>query len=59
MIISAMKTQPIELVQVTKFLGLYIDEHLTWQHHIDHCKKKASSGVYAINMCNKFYLKKP
>ena len=36
---------------MTKFLGLYIDEHLTWQHHIDHCKKKASSGVYAINMC--------
>ena len=45
------ETEPIELVQVTKFLGLYIDEHLTWQHHIDHCKKKASSGVYAINMC--------
>ena len=39
------ETEPIELVQVTKFLGLYIDEHLTWQHHIDHCKNKASSGV--------------
>ena len=23
------ETEPIELVQVTKFLGLYIDEHLT------------------------------
>ena len=45
------ETEPIELVQMTKFIGLYIDEHLTWQHHIDHCKKKASSGVYAINMC--------
>ena len=45
------ETEPIELVQVTKFLGLYIDEHLTWQHHIDHCKTKASCGVYAINMC--------
>ena len=45
------ETEPIKLVQVTKFLGLYIDEHLTWQHQIDHCKKKASGGVYAINMC--------
>ena len=42
------ETEPIELVQVTKFLGLYIDEHLTWQHHID---PLFSSGVYAINMC--------
>ena len=24
----------------TKFLGLYIDEHLSWKQHIDHCKNK-------------------
>ena len=40
----------IERVQATKFLGIHIDEHLTWEHHISHCKKNVSQGVYAINM---------
>ena len=40
----------IERVQSTKFLGIHIDEHLIWEHHINHCKKKVSQGVYAINM---------
>ena len=39
----------IERVQATKFLGIHIDEHITWEHHINHCKKKLSQGVYAIN----------
>ena len=40
----------LERVPCTKFLGLYIDEHLSWKQHIDHCKKKMSSGIYAKNM---------
>ncbi len=40
----------LERVQTTKFLGVFIDEHLTWKHHIDHVKKKVSKGIYAINM---------
>ena len=40
----------LERVPCTKFLGLYIDEHLSWKQHIDHCKKKMSSGIYAMNM---------
>ena len=40
----------LERVPCTTFLGLYIDEHLSWKQHIDHCKKKMSSGIYAMNM---------
>ena len=40
----------LERVQVTKCIGIHIDEHLTWEHHINHCKKNVSQGVYAINM---------
>ncbi len=45
-----MENEILEQVSNTKFLGLYIDEQLTWSKHIEHCKKKMSSGIYAINM---------
>jgi hypothetical protein len=32
--------EDLERVQNTKFLGLYIDEHLQWDSHISHCIKK-------------------
>ena len=38
----------LERVEVTKFLGIFIDQSLSWQHHINRCKSKISSGVYAI-----------
>ena len=41
--------EQLERVSHTKFLGLYIDEYLQWNHHISHCAKKISSGLYAIN----------
>ena len=36
--ISEIKVNDITIsrVNVTKYLGLYIDEHLTWDHHITH-----------------------
>ena len=40
----------IERVTCTKFLGLYIDERLQWCEHIEYCRKKVASGVYALNM---------
>ena len=40
----------LERVACAKFVGLFIDQHLTWDNHIEHCKKKVSKGVYAINM---------
>ena len=39
----------IERVDHTKFLGIYIDQNLSWQVHIDYCRKKIASGVYALN----------
>lgn len=37
-----MNCQEIEQVKSTKFLGLYIDDELTWKHHINHVVKKIS-----------------
>ena len=34
----------VELVETTKLLGVYIDQHLTWETHINViCKKIAKS----------------
>ena len=37
-----------------KFLGLYIDERLVWPEHINACRKKLTSVLYAINNVNHF-----
>jgi len=34
--------------QSTKFLGIHIDENLTWKQHIDAVKKKVTSALFAI-----------
>ena len=41
--------QPIELVKYTKFLGVYIDEELSWKHHIDQVVSEISqmTGIMA------------
>jgi hypothetical protein len=41
--------ESINRVPHVKFLGIIIDEHLDWHCHIDHCKRKMSSGMYALN----------
>lgn len=40
-------------VQETKFLGLIIDEHLSWDQHVDLIMKKTSSGLYALRQMAK------
>ena len=32
-----------------KFVGLFLDEYLTWEHQVQHVHNKLSSGNYAIN----------
>ena len=44
----------LERVNSTKFLVIHIDSHLTWEDHIEHCRSKLSSGIYAINMSKHF-----
>ena len=38
----------IERKQCVKFVGVYIDEHLAWHEHIQACKSKLISALYAI-----------
>ena len=32
-----------------KFVGIKLDEHLTWCHHLNHVRGKLSSANYAIS----------
>ena len=34
-----------------KFVGMNLDENLTWQFHITHICKKISSAIFALNAC--------
>lgn len=47
----------IHKVETVKFLGVHIDHKLEWTDHINNCKKKISSGLYALN-ASKRYLSK-
>ena len=31
--------------RVTEFLGIYIDENLTWKYHMDHICRKVSKSI--------------
>ena len=35
--------------QYFKFVGMKIDEHLTWEYHIKHIENKVSSASFALN----------
>ena len=47
----------IERVKLTKFLGVIIDEKLTWTHHISYIKNKISKGFGIILRARKFFNK--
>ena len=36
-------------VKYVKFLGLLIDENLTWKGHINHVNQKISKSLYMLN----------
>ena len=36
-----------------KFVGVHLDEYLTWEHHINHVINKVSSANYALNQLKK------
>ena len=42
----------LKQVSSTKYLGVYIDQHLTWQTHIDYILRLARGKVYSINRLN-------
>ena len=39
----------LKQVSSTKYLGLYIDQHLTWQDQINYVMKRVRGKIYAIN----------
>ena len=38
----------------TKFLGIYIDESLTWKKHLSHVNSKISRAIFSINQVKHF-----
>ena len=41
-------------VQSTKFLGVYIDDKLSWERHITYIKAKVAKGIGIINKARKY-----
>jgi len=39
----------LKQVTSTKFLGIHLDSHLTWETHINHISKKLTTGLYVLN----------
>ena len=42
-------SKPLKRVNVVKFLGIFIDENLTWKFHIDHVCNKMSKSIGIIS----------
>ena len=49
--------QYIKHVNECKFLGIYLDTHLTWKRHIEKISFKISSAIFAINRAKDFLSK--
>ena len=50
----AIHGQEIRHVNECKFLGIYLDTHLTWKRHIEIISSKISSAIFAINRARDF-----
>ena len=42
--------EKLDQVNSTKFIGVIIDSHLTWEYHIDLCISEVSRGIYTLNI---------
>jgi hypothetical protein len=47
--------QSLERIQSTKFLGVYIDEKLSWKQHIHYMQGKIAKAIGIINLCKKYF----
>ena len=45
---------PLEIVNTTKFLGIIIDENLTWKSHIDAISKTISRNIGMLSKMKHF-----
>ena len=48
--------EPLEKETVAKFLGVYVDQKLSWVYHINYVKRKLLSDVLAISKSNYLYI---
>ena len=39
---------PLDVIESTKFLGVTIDKHLTWQPHVENLKRKVNSSLFLL-----------
>ena len=46
-----MNSENIELVDQFKFLGMWIDRHLTWEYHLNCLENKISQYQYLLKSC--------
>ena len=44
----------VQKVEVTKFLGVLLDQHLSWKYHINHVAKKVSKTIGIISKARFF-----
>jgi hypothetical protein len=42
-------SKQIDRMKYVKFLGIWVDEKLEWSVHVENCKAKLSSSLYALN----------
>ena len=45
---NKLDNDPLIQKDCVKYLGIFIDSKLSWENHIDHVKKKLSSGLAII-----------
>ena len=48
----------VQQVEVTKFLGVLLDQHLSWKYHINHVVKKVSKTIGIISKARFFLYSK-
>ena len=46
--------EPIERVSCTKYLGVYLDEHLTFDEHVNYIHKKVSDKLGILYRANDY-----
>lgn len=39
----------LKKIDAVKFLGVFIDSHLSWSYHVEHVRKKVTNGLYALS----------
>ena len=47
----------LNMISNDKILGVFVDDYLTWSHHVKHLSKKISSSIWLLSKIKKFLTK--